>query len=72
MLANNEQARQLWEEKLKDLQKQNDKLDGALKEKDRQLVELKSQIQLTAQKHETTIIEKESQIKEALQRIGQL
>jgi hypothetical protein len=43
LLANNEQARHLWEEKLKDLQRQNAKLEDALKEKDRQIVEMKSQ-----------------------------
>jgi hypothetical protein len=43
LLANNEQARHQSEEKLKDLQRRNAKLEDALKEKDRQIDEMNSQ-----------------------------
>jgi len=35
LLANNNQAKQLWEDKLKDLQRQNVKLEQTYKDKDK-------------------------------------
>ena len=43
LFATNEQARQLLEEKLKDLQRQNIKLEQSFKEKDRLIAELREQ-----------------------------
>jgi hypothetical protein len=49
LLANNQQARQLWEDKLKDLQRQNVKLEQTFKEKDRQIADLTTQAETLKQ-----------------------
>lgn len=45
LLTNNNQARQLWEDKLKDLQRQNVKLEQTFKDKDRLIADLNSQVE---------------------------
>jgi uncharacterized protein HemX len=72
LFANNEQARAMWEGKLKDIQAQADRHEQQVKEKDKVIADMRQQMQSLSVKNETTIREKDSHLREAREKIEQL
>ena len=71
LFANNEQAKQLWEGKITEMQKEIDRLEGVIKDKESTLGQARTQMQQATQKYESTIREKDSQLREAREKTEQ-